>query len=83
MVLGDGRKYVCALIVPNYDAVRNTLEIEDTNEALAADERCRRLVEADVEEACARFADYERPKKVALLSREFSHEAGELTPTLR
>ena len=83
VVLGDGRKYVCALIVPNYDAVRNTLEIEDTNEALAADERCRRLVEADVEEACARFADYERPKKVALLSREFSHEAGELTPTFK
>jgi long-chain acyl-CoA synthetase len=42
-----------------------------------------RLVEADVEEACARFADYERPKKVALLSREFSHETGEFTPTFK
>jgi long-chain acyl-CoA synthetase len=83
VVLGDGRKYVCALVVPNYDAVRNTLGVEDTNEALAGEEHCRRLVEADVDEACARFADYERPKKVALLPRELSHEAGELTPTLK
>ena len=83
VVLGDGRKYVSSLVVPNYDAVRNTLGVEDTNEALADEERCRRLVEGDVDEACARFADYERPKKVALLPRELSHEAGELTPTLK
>lgn len=83
VVVGDGRKYVSSLVVPNYDAVRNTLGVEDTNEALAGDEGCRKLVEADVEEACGRFADYERPKKVALLAREFSHEAGELTPTLK
>jgi len=83
VVLGDGRKYVSALVVPNYDAVRNTLGVEDSNEALASEERCRRLVERDVDEACARFADYERPKKVALLPHELSHEAGELTPTLK
>lgn len=83
VVLGDGEKYVSALVVPDYAAIRRSLGGEATDEALARDPRCRELVERDVEAACARFADYERPKKVALLERELSHEAGELTPTLK
>lgn len=83
VVLGDGRKFVSALVVPDYDAVRRTLGTDATNEALAREDRCRELVERDVEEACGRFAAYERPKKLALLERELSHERGELTPTLK
>lgn len=82
VLFGDGEKYVAALVVPDYDAVRRTLESDEPNEALQKDERCRELVERDVEEACTRFSAYERPKKVALLAREFTHEAGELTPKL-
>lgn len=83
VVLGDGRKYVAALVVPDYEAVRKTLGVEDSDEELAEDERCREVVEKDMESACERFATYERPKKVALLERELSEEAGELTPTLK
>ena len=83
VVLGDRRKYVAALVVPDYDAVRATLGADAPNEALAGDARCRELVERDVAEACKRFAAFERPKKVALLPRELSHEKGELTPTLK
>ncbi|QIN83540.1 AMP-binding protein [Rubrobacter tropicus] len=83
VVLGDGRKYVSALIVPDYDAVRRELGTEAPNEELADDGRCRRLIEAEVERTCGRFAGYERPKKISLLGRELTHEAGELTPTLK
>lgn len=83
VVLGDGRKFVSALVVPNYDAARRALGTDAEDEELAADERFRRLVEGEIEEATGRFADYERPKKVALLERELTHEAGELTPTLK
>lgn len=83
VVLGDGRKYVSALIVPDFDAVRKTLDISMSNEELSKDERVRGLVQEDVEEATRRFADYERPKKFELLSRELSQEEGELTPTLK
>lgn len=83
VVLGDGRKYVSALIVPDYEAVRKSLGVEQSDESLSGDERARELVRKDVEEAGRQFADYERPKKFELLSREFSQEEGELTPTLK
>ncbi len=83
IVLGDGRKYVAALIVPDYDAVRRSLEVDLTDERLSEDERARELVGRDIEAATRGFADYERPKRFALLSRELSQEEGELTPTLK
>jgi long-chain acyl-CoA synthetase len=83
VLVGDGRKYVAALVVPDYDAVRRTLGVDDGGEKLARDERCRGIVGREIEEACRRFAPYERPKKFALLPRELSVEEGELTPTLK
>lgn len=83
VLFGDGRKYVSALVVPDYDAVRTTLGTDAPNGELAGDARCVALVEREVEAACARLADYERPKKIRLLERELTHESGELTPTLK
>ena len=83
VVVGEGRKYVSALVVPDYRAVRATLGVGGTDEELAGDGRVQRLIEREVEKATRGFADYERPKKVALLPRELSQEAGELTPTLK
>lgn len=83
ILFGDGKQYVSALIVPNYDAVRNALGTDAPDEKLARDERCRRLVEGDVNAAAQAFAPYERPKRISLLPRELTHEAGELTPTLK
>lgn len=83
VLVGDGRKYVSALVVPNYDAVRWTLGFEVSNEYLAQDERARALIERDIQDATVGFADYERPKRFALLPRELSQEEGELTPTLK
>ncbi|MGH3090247.1 MAG: AMP-dependent synthetase/ligase [Rubrobacteraceae bacterium] len=83
VVLGDGRKYVSALIVPDYEAVRKTLGVEDGDAELADDERVKELVRSNIDESLRRFSDYEKPKKFELLSREFSQEEGELTPTLK
>lgn len=83
VLVGDGRKYVAALVVPDYDAVRRTLGSDSRNEELAADERARALIGSDIEAATAGFAAYERPKRFALLPRELSQEEGELTPTLK
>ncbi len=83
VVLGDGRKFVSALIVPDYGAVRKSLGSDDSDESLSKDERARELVERDIGEAGRQFADYERPKKFELLGRELSQEEGELTPTLK
>lgn len=83
VLLGDGQKYVAALIVPDYDAVRKKLGSDADNEDLAEDEKVRDLIQQDIESATEDFAAYERPKKFALLPRELSEEKGELTPTLK
>jgi long-chain acyl-CoA synthetase len=45
--------------------------------------RVRALIMEQVEKVNEEFAQYERVKKVALISEEFSIEKGELTPTLK
>ena len=83
ILIGDGRKYVSTLLVPDYDAVRNSLGRDDSNERLSEDAQVRSLLEKELEEATRQFAGYERPKKFALLPEELSQERGELTPTLK
>ncbi|MGF1473705.1 MAG: AMP-dependent synthetase/ligase [Rubrobacteraceae bacterium] len=83
ILLGDGRKYVAALVVPDYDAVRNGLGRSEPNEQLSQDEHVRSLIAREVDDATRQFAGYERPKKFALLPHELSAERDELTPTLK
>ncbi|CAN5869941.1 AMP-dependent synthetase/ligase [soil metagenome] len=83
ILLGDGRPYVAALLVPDYDAVRRTLGREDSNEILSVDEQVRNLIRRELDDATEQFAAFEKPKKFALLHRELSTEADELTPTLK
>lgn len=83
ILLGDGLKYVSALIVPDYDAARRELDTAAKDGELSEDERVRALIQKDLDAATAGFASYERPKRFALLARELSHESGELTPTLK
>ncbi|MGI8650839.1 MAG: AMP-binding protein, partial [Rubrobacter sp.] len=83
VVIGNGRKFVSALIVPDYEAVRKSLGTQRSDGELSGDERTVELVQRDIEAACGKFSSYEVPKKFELLSRELSQEEGELTPTLK
>ena len=68
VVVGSGRKQVGALIVPDWEALKEVIK----DEGIAAN--------GDREELC------ENPhviKRVYLLSREFSIDKGEMTPTLK
>jgi long-chain acyl-CoA synthetase len=83
MLVGDGRKFVSALIVPDFEAVRRTLGENLPAERLCADERVRELIRSEMEEAAAEFPEHERPKRFALVPREWTEEEGEVTPTLK
>ena len=83
MLVGDGRQFVSALVVPDFAAVRRTLEEEPSAEDMCADERVEDLIRTEMESACEGFDAHERPKKLALLPREWSEEGGEMTPTLK
>jgi long-chain acyl-CoA synthetase len=84
VVLGDKRKYPCALIVPNMDNVKkfaaaNTVK---DNELLRS-KTILAEIQKDLDELSKDLAPFERVKKIALLDREFTIESGEMTPSLK
>jgi long-subunit acyl-CoA synthetase (AMP-forming) len=87
VAIGDRRAYVVALLT--LDPLRVAAEAEKAGSEARTPEdaaRCptfRAYVEKQVEEINSGLARYESIKKVALLPRELSVEAGELTPTLK
>jgi len=86
VVIGDKRRFPCILIVPDWAQLEKWAEGEGMDAknraALVASPAVRSKMEAEVMKELAGFAQYERPKKVALLEHEFSIERGELTPKL-
>jgi long-chain acyl-CoA synthetase len=87
VVVGDGRKHVVALIVPNRErlrewAIENGLDGLD-GDALLAEAKVLEAVRHEISRLTSHLADYERIKGVALLPNEFTVEGGELTPTMK
>lgn len=87
VVIGDRRKYVTALIVPNLEKVREFARFERMP-AFDAQEMIRRPEVVDllwqrVQAVNQRMATFEQVKKISLLAEPFAQGAGELTPTLK
>ncbi|HSE98135.1 MAG TPA: AMP-dependent synthetase/ligase [Blastocatellia bacterium] len=87
VVIGDKRKYVSALIVPDFERLRvwakeQGITTTDRQE-LIEDKRVFDLIKAEVQRVARELADYEKVKRIALLAKEFSIDGGELTPTLK
>lgn len=88
VVVGIGRKQPAALIVPEWEPVRQVLsaageEFPSDRVALAKFPAAIKLVQKDVALLTRELADYERIRRVALLPNEFTIERGEMTPTLK
>ncbi len=84
VMIGDRRPYPVLLVVPNLAKVEEWatgLGIEARGEALIQDERVKVKIEEETLGRLTDFARFEQPKKVALLSGEFTVESGVLTPT--
>lgn len=87
MVIGDKRNFISALIVPVFDklkehATKSGLSFKDEEELVKLPE-INKLVFDDVEKLQGTLANHEKVKKISLLSRAFSIQSGELTPTLK
>ncbi len=87
-VIGDGYKFISALIFPNWDILKKEahergLNTERSTTELAQDHEIRRLLHAHIEQAQVSIANYEMIKRFTILSEPFSMENGELTPTLK
>jgi long-chain acyl-CoA synthetase len=86
-VIGDERKFVSALIVPNYELLKSYAQeqhIEFTSvEELVNKEEIVDFIFGRVELLQSQFTSYEKIKKFTLLPRPFTIEEGELTNTLK
>ncbi|KXK00777.1 MAG: Long-chain acyl-CoA synthetase [Acidobacteria bacterium OLB17] len=88
IVVGSGRKQVGALVVPDWEALKDEMkkagaDVSRTREELAADPAFVKRVQKDAVDLTRELSDFERVKRVALLPREFSIDKGEMTPTLK
>ena len=86
-VIGDGRKYVSALIVPDFDelgawAIKHKIQFKN-NEELVNDPKVHEMLDKLINEYQKDLASYEQIKRFVLLPRPFSMENGELTNTLK
>ena len=85
MVVGDGRKYLTALIGIEYDtvgdwALRRNIPYT-TYRDLSEKPEVIELIQDVVNQANAKFASVEQIKKFRLMPKELDHEDGELTAT--
>lgn len=87
MLVAEGKPFVTALIVPNFEALQkhaSKLSINYTNVGELLNEvQIKTFFEEKINELQQELAEFEKVKKIKLLSREFSMEEGELTPTLK
>jgi len=87
VVIGDRRRFLSALIVPDFEklgafAKQNGITAKGSAE-LVANEKVKEFMNQEVERATPGLAPYEKIKRIILLDRDFEIEKEEITPTLK
>lgn len=86
-LVGDKRKFIAALIVPNFAnveaAARKAGRTFASRAAMAADPWVHELIAKEVEKLTSHLAQYETIKRFALLDHDFTFDNGQLTFTLK
>ena len=86
-VIGERRKYVTALIIPAFEALKEYAEEKKIQyrdlEDLVKNADIKAMIQERIDALQEGFANYEKVKKITLLAKAFSMETGELTNTLK
>jgi long-chain acyl-CoA synthetase len=87
IVFGDRKPYLTALLTPNVERLINYAREHEISyidiEELVNNRRIKELYEGRIKEMNKKYPSYKTIKHFAIVSREFSIEGGELTPTLK
>ena len=89
MVVGEGEKFPSAFIVPNFAFIREWGEDNDqdfsglSNAEIAKSKLVNDRIGEEINTYNKEYGNWEQIKKFALLEKEFSIAANELTPTLK
>ncbi len=82
VLVGDRRPFIACLVVPDYAKLRTLVPgVEGT--ALIEHPKVLETIQRVVDGINAGLARFEQIKRFALIERELSQEAGELTPSLK
>jgi long-chain acyl-CoA synthetase len=87
LVLGDRRKFISALIVPEFEkleayANENSIHFSGRDD-LVQNAYIKKMMAEQIDMCTKNLAKYEKIKKFALLDRDFTIDEGELTPTMK
>ncbi len=86
-LIGDKRRFISALIVPNYERLQKWAKKNDltftTNKEMVEEPKIKDFIWQEVETQQEKLATFEKVKKIALLPTEFTLENEELTPSLK
>lgn len=86
-VIGDQRKYVTAIIIPAFEALKDFAEKKKiqykTVEELVKNSEVVKMLSERIDELQKDFASWQQIKKFTVLPKAFSMETGELTNTLK
>ena len=86
-IIGDGRKYVSALIVPDFEELKAYADKKhlpySSIEELVNDPEVHKMIEERINDYQKGLAAYEQIKRFVLLPKAFTMENGELTNTLK
>jgi long-chain acyl-CoA synthetase len=87
MVVGDRRRFVVALIVPNATTVAAKVAQPGvrfaSNQEMVTNTAVRSLIESEIKRLTGNLAQWETIKKFALLPEDFTFDNGSLTFTLK
>lgn len=87
MVIGEGKKFVSALIVPSFPNLkswcdRNNVRLSDNDDAVN-NSKINELIQQVVNEKNQQFGHTDQIKKFKLIPEEWTVQGGQLTPTLK
>lgn len=87
MLVGDGREYCTALIVPDMDVVRQWAASNGMNDLpndwVTSSAELHRAIEADLSKRQREISKYERVRRFKVLNEPFTVDNGLMTPTLK
>ncbi len=87
MVVGEGEKFVGALIVPNFVELKKWCDANKisatTHEEICLNKDVQKLYRSEIDELNKNFNHVEQIKKFRLLNIDWTIVGGELTPTLK
>lgn len=86
IVIGEGRPYLSALIIPNPEAFEEVAEhwhLDPANEDTYSDEHIKDVFMEHVDERTKRFPGYARIRQIAVVHDEWTPDNGLMTPTLK